>query len=254
MNNILQHFNDEEKLFVKKILEIKEKISQGIPCITTEFLTMREQMIVQQIVGDELCVKLWGGYEQAERKMAFISNDINEASDMKEITKLFIKYNKKFGEIRHRATLGAVLSLGIERKFIGDILITDRKSYIIVSTQIAPFICENLEKIGRTNVELLPTEDEMPKVEENYVERTLFVKSLRIDSLLAFCLKISREDAQKHIEGKQVQINWQVLDNPANDFAETDVISIRKFGRIYIDDIQSIKRDEKFKIVVRQLT
>ena len=257
MQQILQHYTNDGQIFVKQILAMKEELMETSGCKTTDFLTMREQQIVTTLIGNSLHIKWCGGYEHAERKIAVLANSEEELADFDEdaiITKLFIKYNKRYGSIFHRATLGSLLSLGIDRKVLGDIIITPNKSYLLVSTSMTQFIVDHLEKIGRTRVELLVTSDEIPYVEEEYIEKTIFVKSLRIDSLLSFALNLSREKTKEHIEGNNVQINWQITSDPAAEFEAGSVISVRKYGRVYIDEVMPIRSDGKYKLKIRQLT
>ena len=47
-----------------------------------------------------------------------------------------------------------------------------------------------------------------------------------------------------------VQINWVATKNFNQSYAVGDVISVRRYGRIYIDEVQ-LKQNGRFKIKIR---
>ncbi|HET6871623.1 MAG TPA: RNA-binding protein, partial [Sporolactobacillaceae bacterium] len=68
--SIYQHFREEERPFIDSILEWKHQIIERYTPKLTDFLDPRQQHIIKALIseGDQVEVKLWGGYENAERK------------------------------------------------------------------------------------------------------------------------------------------------------------------------------------------
>ncbi|MGL5041661.1 MAG: YlmH/Sll1252 family protein [Culicoidibacterales bacterium] len=248
---IFQHFSDAEKIFVKQIMTLKRRILSENYVGRLNFLSIREQNIVSMICGNEVKLTFFGGYETAERKIVILAPlDININNDEIEILKL--KFNDKFYSVKHNEVLGSLIGLGVRREMIGDIIISPAYAQVVVSKKIARYIIQSLEKVGNVSIIVEPNDSPIVDVEEQLNSKILFIKSIRIDNLIAAILSESRNKVQTLLLQKKIQVNWKITDNPNSKFAETDVISIRKVGRVYIKSIMSIKNGTKFKIEIEQ--
>src|SRR5574344_1382646 len=91
-----------------------------------------------------------GGYDESERKIVFIYPFYMEYEDINDTLRFIqIEGNFKFKSISHKDYLGSLLSLGIKREKIGDIIIHENFCQVIVSHDICDFILMNLEKVAR---------------------------------------------------------------------------------------------------------
>src|SRR5699024_12542673 len=87
---------------------------------------------------DELQVQSYGGGRHSERKRVIIApyyEDVTAASF--NLTLLEGKYAEKFVSLSHPDVMGAFLSLGIERKKLGDIFVENGMIQIVVASEIA---------------------------------------------------------------------------------------------------------------------
>jgi len=246
---VLQHYAASEQAFVKEVLAIQQDVLQNSRLKITNFLSLREQEILLSIIGNSANIIFYGGIEGCEKKIAFVSEYVIK-NYKQNIMILAITYHKKFGVLAHRDVLGAILGLGIERGVIGDIVFDDACIYVAVRKNIAKYIIENLSKIGRQAVKVNEHQGMVIKEEEQLQYKTIYVSSLRIDSLIAHTIPCNREHAKALITKELVQINWATTRNINQIYRIGDIISVRKFGRIYIDNIVETKRS-RFKIEVR---
>ena len=92
-----------------------------------------------------------GVFEESERRMIAFNNSYNLRYPI-EI--LEIKNKSNFSELKHKDYLGAILSLGIERNKIGDIVVKDDKAYVPIIEEISSYIINNLSSIGRSPVNI----------------------------------------------------------------------------------------------------
>ena len=69
-----------------------------------------------------------------------------EFSELAEIDILHCR-NTAGAELSHRDYLGALMSLGIERKTLGDILTHEDEAVIFLKKSITPYVLENLDKV-----------------------------------------------------------------------------------------------------------
>ena len=106
--------------------------------------------------NDDLKYSVDGGYDESERKIVFIYPFYMEYEDIDETLRFIqIEGNFKFKSISHKDYLGSLLSLGIKREKIGDIIIHENFCQVIVSFFIFDFF--GVSRIYRLGLdELLP--------------------------------------------------------------------------------------------------
>jgi RNA-binding protein YlmH len=240
-----------EKTFVKQIIKLKKRVLSENYVGRLNFLSIREQNIVSMVCGEQLQLLFFGGYGAAERQIVMLAPlDFNIKNDEIEILK--ITFNDKFNILKHNEVLGALIGLGIKREMIGDIIISKAHVQVVVSKKLADYMIQSLEKVGRVSVIVEKSHAPIIQEQRDRICKTIFVKSIRIDSLIAGALPESRSKVHEMLLQKRVQINWKLTDNPNSKFVSNDIISIRKVGRIYIKTIVSIKGGDKFKIDIEQ--
>jgi hypothetical protein len=60
-----------------------------------------------------------------------------------------------FEQLSHRAVMGSILGLGVERDAIGDIVMIDgHNALFFCDSRLSDFFCESLERVGRDKVRL----------------------------------------------------------------------------------------------------
>lgn len=188
----------------------------------------------------------FGGYEMAERKIiVFGSSDVN-FDDFISVIRIECCKN-----LSHRSVLGSVLGLGIKREMVGDILISDSMCDVIVMKDIASFILQNLDRVGREKVyvsekllsDLLPVKD-------NSTIMTITVASPRIDAVISACFGFSRELSVECINREKVFLNHALVTSSSKQIKVDDVISVRGYGRVRIKEFAGETRKARSRIVV----
>ncbi len=86
--------------------------------------------------------------------------------------------------------------------------------------------------------------------EDDSSEKTEIVASMRIDAVLSGISKQSRGQIQKMINSQLVKLNWHDVIDFNIMVKENDVLSLRNFGRILIEDV-SATRKGKYKVVFK---
>ena len=95
--------------------------------------------------------------------------------------------------------------------------------------------------------------DEIVVPELNWQEKMVTSSSLRIDSLVSVTFNISRESSKNLIKAEKVQLNWMTVARPDYEVKYGDILSIRGYGRLRIDDLLGITRKDKLRIRVSVL-
>ncbi len=249
-NEILNKIQDKESRFeASKVLDAYF-LSEKVGCQSvTDFLTpvfMTNMLADLERYFNYFDAFSFGGYQSAERRCIVFKKDEYAYYDI-EVLK--ITTNTKFNKpLEHRAVLGSILGLGINRCKVGDIVFEKEVCYVFVKSEIVDYIVYNLEYVGRSKVKVettLFTEIEN-EVEEQL--KTTTVSSLRVDTIVASVTNNSRSEVKKLFEKELVLVNWKVCNNPESLIKEGDIITVRKFGRIKLDRVKGMSKKGKFII------
>lgn len=201
----------------------------------TCFLTEEEQAYLGNIAGYDCNIGYFGGYGEAKRKMfgAFPEwQEVDFGEYPIQIVSLLKKYPK---ELTHRDYLGTVLSLGIERSNIGDILVHEGGAYIFAADSVAGFIAAEIDKVANCGIktEIVGLKDiKIP--EQEYDDLFCVVASMRLDAFVGAVTKLSRSKALLLIRSGKVSLNHRVLEDGAKGVSVGDVLSVRGYGRYIV--------------------
>lgn len=248
--SIYQHYRQEEHSFVDQVLTWKEQVERYYTAQLTDFLDPRERQIVLSVIGEaneEVRISFNGGDNKAERKRALIAPYYEEStiSDYKLV--LFqANFPKKFIDIQHGDVMGAFLALGLERKKMGDIIVSDNQLQIYTTEDIAMYVQTNLIAINRANIQLQEV-SLYQNLDRNEVwkEQTHSVSSMRLDVLIKEIYRMSRSKAAELITRKQVKVNFKTVADPAMLVLEADLISVRGYGRSRILEMGGMSRKQR---------
>ena len=120
--------NEDVTYICKRFVDLSKQANRKGIVMFSDFLTMNEQLILQQNKEKlESEYRMSGGYEYAERQMvAFIPDALFYEWDYPmQCIRIRPAYPKFAEKLTHRDVLGALMSLGIERSKIGDLIVND---------------------------------------------------------------------------------------------------------------------------------
>lgn len=225
----------EEHIFKKRIQELAETCFRRDVPVNTDFLNVNEQTIFQSISGTLPPVRfvLAGGSAASERKVVcFLPSYEDEPSELPFDCIKISPLNVKFAEsLTHRDYLGAIMNLGIERSMMGDIIIKEPAAYVFVLKKMSRYLTENLVFVRHTSVLASVCEDPGEALEPEYETITGTVSSVRLDSIVALCGRLSRTKAVSYIESEKVFINGQMTVSPSKALKGGEILSIRGIGK-----------------------
>lgn len=210
----------------------------------------RGQYILEVITRSyqDLHVTFFGG-PHAERKRAIIAPFyFKPQPEDFELTLFEFQYPKKFVTIQHQHVLGTLMSLGIQRDQLGDIIVGEDIQFVLTK-QLESYIISELTRIKGATVKLnsIPTED-MIQSEENWKVHSTTVSALRLDVVLKEIIHKSRNIAQQLIIKKRVKVNHTVIDSTDFQLEQNDLLSIQGYGRAQIVEIGGKTKKNKLHI------
>ncbi len=175
----------------------------------------------------------WGGYEGAERQILGMFPDYLEpAPEDFPLSPLTFTYRDS---LSHRDFLGSFMALGVERDAIGDILVGEGRCVAFVRRELECYFCQTIGKIGRAGVRVSPGAEEPLPLEREFQVMTGVVASQRLDCLVAFLCRVSREKAAELIQAGMVLHNHRETLSVSQRLNEGHLLSVRRKGRFIID-------------------
>ncbi len=203
------------------------------------FLDETEQQLARQFLAhtDTDRYAFWGGYDDAER---CILGCFPEYADLDYETfplqRVTFRYRAQ-RTLTHRDVLGTLMSQGVKREAVGDILCADGLVVVFLRDEIAPYICEQITKIGGVGVRVEEHSDEPLPQAHRYESLQDTIASPRLDAVVKALLRTSREKAAQMIVAGNVSVNHLVCEEVAQTLSSETVISVRGHGRFVIDRI-----------------
>ena len=227
----------------------------------THFLTPRERLVVLRMIGKRYPVLVTGGYPEAERQRIYFlppyldgleQSDLHEAiGDELARTLCAVRIRGSgYATLTHRAFLGAILHLGIERDRIGDLCTGDgREAILFTDTLMADFLAENLTRVSSDavsveRVELAKDFDGGKR----YLPVSDTVASPRADAVVAALTNLSRERAQALFRQGMVEIDYEPEEKCDRTVEPGAVIVIRGVGKFTVRALSDKTRKGRFRL------
>ena len=250
---INKYFTDEDRsealnLYERYLLS-KEK---GIPMFGKSFYTPNIwTWFENKLCSKDFKVETNGFFDGAERRMISFNNIYENPFPMKLIK---IQNTSKFSNLDHRDFLGGILSLGIERNKIGDLLVDKNTCYVPVYEEIENFIIYNIDKIAKVSciAEVVDNIETLPEI--TFEEVIILISSLRIDGVVSKIANVSRSKATSMIEQGKVLINYNKIKDKSYELKGEERITIRGFGKFIIGSSIGNSKSGKMKFTIKKYT
>lgn len=246
----------EDKICLAQVLD-KIKLSQTKNIIqNTNFLDMYQIALVKNFLNKikQEQYQLWGGYENAERQIFIVLPDKESFSKQTlKVVRITLPEEEK-GKYAHRNYLGGIVKLGLKREMVGDILVDENGADIIVVSDFATILKEELKKLTRfenSKIEIVEIENlRKPNIQKEEIK--IIVASLRLDNIVSDLAKTSRSKAVEIIKQERVFVNGQNETKVSKQVKINDVITIRGKGRFIIKEITGTTRSGRPVITVEK--
>jgi len=204
-------------------------------CIVTNtgFLSPAERYALEHDINLRMARMLFrGGHAEAERTMCFFLPEYMEEEDFDEAEYISaIKISAAFGQPQHRDYMGAVLGMGVDRAWVGDIITIGSDAYVICQTSVLRHL-ESIDKVGRYGVKAgCIGLGQIPQKEKKVQEMNFTVMSLRLDAVCAGMFRLSRSEAARQINAGNVSLNYSQCLKTDAPVKEGDIISLKGSGK-----------------------
>ena len=241
---------------------IEDRISQcrdGYYVTSTGFLDTHEQALAIAASRQAAGVRtiMYGGYEEAERRMLVcIPRDLpvsDEEAVEGLISVLRVKLPAISRELSHRDYLGSLLGLGIERRLTGDILVRPDGADVLIVPSIAEFLVNELHRIGSVEVKtetVSLNELAVPEARFEYIRDSL--SSVRLDSVVSSAFRLSRGKAAEAIRRGLVSVDHAECIKPDAAVQEGSSIVLKGKGKAILEETGGESRKGRIRIVIKR--
>ena len=252
----INHIQDNNRAIeMRQILDKIEIVMRDHLVESTDFLDPYSRLLAKSIMDQfpEIDYLEQGGLKESERQIITIYPDYYYLED-KDLNITALRIRGNFDNLSHRDFLGSILGLGINRSKIGDILLHEDFTDIIVKKEISSFIEFNLEKVAnnKTSIEEIKLEDLIP-AEIFYKEIQKTLSSYRLDVYISGAYNLSRGESTAIIKSGNVKVNWEPIDKSSKELEIGDIISIRGYGRSILHSVEGLSKKGKIKSKIRIL-
>ena len=237
--------SDELKLVLSHACDLYTKAEFSGRAFFTKFLTPSDAREIGARFPLE-SVSFFGGYDDAERVVV----SFGDVQDKSEYPIKVINVRQKGGkELSHRDYLGTVLSLGIGREMVGDIIVREGGAYVFCLADIAPFIADSLLKIGGAGVRASVL-DNMCDVsfERKYETKGATVSSLRLDCVVSAACGKSRAASSELVARSLVSVNYKEANSVSLAIKDGDILTVRGHGKFLIKTDSRLTRKGRIYI------
>ncbi|MBQ8859538.1 MAG: hypothetical protein IJ012_07125 [Clostridia bacterium] len=247
----------EEEREIRRFEELAEQCYARGRYTFTDFLGLSEYALFLSVAPRFSYVPytVFGGAEGCERVMVrFGSAEVLSYPEEEfPIACLLVAPSApKFAEpFSHRDCLGAVMNLGIKRECLGDIFLSEGRAYLFCLEKIAPYLCENLEKVRHTPVRVTRTEPPAA-VYSKVEEETVQVSSPRADAVVAHAYRLSRTEGADLFAARRVFVNGRLTENVSADLRAGDLVTVRGFGRFRVGEARGLSRKGKLNLPIEK--
>lgn len=237
----------QSDLFDARVLDTLDiSIKSGAPKFLG-FLTMDEAATADSLLRSQGAeYSFFGGYEGAERTvLCCTQGGYTPTFPVDAFTLSF----RPSDTLCHRDFLGALMSLGITRESVGDILVEKGRAVIFIYHDVARYVKEQLHTVGRVGV----------KVSEGFVsplpqlskkqECSDTVASNRLDCVVSALVSCSRATAVTLITDGDVAVNSTGCKKATKTIESGDRITVRHKGRFEIISLD--ERSKKGRIILK---
>lgn len=263
---IMINSNQEYKeLFVR--IEDNISASESGMLAASKFLSPAESFHAKKYLAAKGIrgVVFFGGFRGAERERliilpAYLDSFEGEpldllreyfGSDMDELVRAIKITGSGYRELSHRDYLGSILSLGVEREALGDVIVINtRQAYVFAMDSVARLMLESLDRIGNDKVKLEAVSlDADFTYKREFIRVTDTVASARLDCVAAALANVSREKAQGLIDSGLCSLNYCEQTRCDKGVGEGDIITLRGYGKFIIRSIDQQTKKGRLRLI-----
>ncbi len=260
---MIKNIEQDTKLLLSKAEDCAQRaLKTCSPCFLP-FLSEAEQYFIEKncfYPHDDEKLIFFGGYSDCDYKCAgffpsflFYDESYDALSDFPVVA--ILAKGSGFRKLSHRDFLGSLMSLGIKREVIGDIVVSDDgfSAYIFCLEKTGDYILSYFTSVANDKIVCSKCKNHdviIPPKKFQVINTT--VHSARVDALICACFNLSREQADKLIAAGLVSVNHTVCTDKSRQCNENTTVSVRHHGKFSLNKIGDKNKRDRLKIEIHR--
>lgn len=253
LNGYYSKLPEDDKMLVSHILDMIDICEKSYQPRFSFFLDERQVILAEQVMSEQKYeyYKLFGGYENASRKVLGIFPIYWDEEYIFPISSLTFKYRES-DKLTHRDFLGVFMSRQIKRNMLGDIVVGNGRTTAFIYDTVKSMLKFEISKIGSVGVKI--TEEDLSdfQMEQNFIEKNGTVSSIRLDSIVSLAVGISREKSANLIKSGSVSVMYNVVESPSYQMKEGEIFSVRGFGKFILASINGRTKKDRIHVNLKK--
>lgn len=249
----LKLFKDNDEYMISGLWNDMELVNDiEVPVFTKEFYPPVVWSWLEKNSINGLKFICRGLNDEAEKRNIMIAPKDYDTEYM-EFPVVYFKINgeNRFRELKHKDFLGTIMSLGIKREYMGDLIVKNSICFGIIMEEKYGIINNEIDKIGTIPVKLEKvTLEDIPKSE--FKEETLLVSSLRLDNFVSAVTGLSRQKSVDELDKGNVLLNYNIQRDKSTEIKEGDTLTIKKTGKFRFTEIAGESRKNKIRVKIKK--
>ena len=244
----------EDRPLLGRLLDLSEAADRRGRAQPSRFLDARQQGLAAALLNVAgRPYLLWGGYEEAERRVVVLLPDSSEPPERHASSAgiAVLRADTATRGLSHRDYLGALMGQRIERELIGDILVGDYGAQILACREIVPFLLQNFTGAGRARLTLSEISPDELRLPVRQMERRRdFVSSLRLDCVVACGFRLSRREAAEAVYAGRVLVDGLPCEKPDRQMTPGQMLTLRGKGRVTLEQVGGLSRKGRIAVTL----
>lgn len=252
LNEYFSKLPPEDRILASHISDMADICEKSYKPRFSNFLDERQIALAQSVLNGRRFERysFFGGYEGASRQVLGVFPHYCEEEGF-PVSAVDFRYRES-DKLSHRDFLGAIMSKQIKRDMLGDIIVGTGCATVFVYDTVKYTLLSEITKIGSVGVKAEENVSPEIKIVQEFSEKNGSVSSLRLDSILALAAGISRGKAADVIKGGNVSVNYIVIESPAKEMGEGDVLSARGFGKFILFSVNGKTKKDRYRVTVKK--
>ena len=258
-SKLLDRVSGEERMVLAMVLDKAEQARTRSVPVSTDFMSPQLQEQAKELLyragvseGDYVAL---GGFQAAERRVLLFLPDWLEpeyAEAESPICAIRARFRAEDG-LTHRDLLGSLMSLGVVREKLGDLLVGEESADVLCLQSVRDYLLTNWETAGRTHLKLQAVELSALHIPQaSFKELRDTVSSLRLDAVAAAGFRLSRGKAAELVESGKLELNWRSCQKPNRLLEAGDRVSARGFGKFELTEVGGLTRKGRVAITIKR--
>ena len=246
------NINSEDRLIISRVEDAIYSARDKYATRYIGFLDEHGVAVAKKAASDYCNVAFYGGYDSADRVYMCVYPEYAEITYQDYPFKAVTITARPTAQLSHRDWLGSLMSLGIRRDSVGDILTDGSRAVIFLADGIVDYVLGQLQKVGGEGVKIqLGYTPPLPQA-GGFEQLRFTVASTRLDCVVGALCSYSRSKSEEVISSGLVAVDSAECLSVAKKVGAGSRITVRGKGKFIIDECDTLTRKGRTVLCVRK--